>query len=364
MRPRTAPTDKDDAMAEILLSGVTHYPPLAGTDQNMAGIHRHLLTDPAVPAELADPASWPPEQRAEWGEDEGAARATEHRAELRAGFTRVRRALEDFEPDVIVIWGDDQYENFKEDLIPPYALLAYPDLEAHPWAGRSIPNVWAEPEDFGYPVQGRPDIARWLAEALLKDGVDVSYAYEPRHHPDLSHAFLNAILFLDYDRVGFPWPVVAMPINCYGRKVISAQGMFRPFGTKTEPDPPSPSPKRLMDVGAAVARALLASPWRVALLASSSWSHAFLVDHNWRLRPDTAPDRKMYEALTSADYITWENTALEQVEHAGQHELLNWFALMGAARELDRRPPNWSTFVETWTFNSNKVFATWDPYTP
>jgi hypothetical protein len=32
---------------------------------------------------------------------------------------------------------------------------------------------------------------------------------------------------------------------------------------------------------------------------------------------------------------------------------------MGAARELGRRTPDWSTFVETWCFNSNKVFACW-----
>ena len=198
--------------------------------------------------------------------------------------------------------------------------------------------------------------------ALLDDGIDVAYAYEPRHHPDLSHAFLNAIMYLDYDRTGFPWPVVAMPINCYGRKVISAQGMFKPFGTEVELDPPSPSPRRLMDVGGAVARALLKSPWRVALLSSSSWSHAFLVDHNWRLRPDTPPDRLLYDALAAGDFATWENTTLESMEHAGQHELLNWFCLMGAARELERRTPSWSTFVETWTFNSNKVFALWEPY--
>ncbi len=39
--------------------------------------------------------------------------------------------------------------------------------------------------------------------------------------------------------------------------------------------------------------------------------------------------------------------------------MLNWFALMGAARELDATL-SYSTFVETHIFNSNKVFATWD----
>jgi len=44
------------------------------------------------------------------------------------------------------------------------------------------------------------------------------------------------------------------------------------------------------------------------------------------------------------------------VEHAGQQEVLNWFALAGAMEELGAEL-EWSTFVETHIFNSNKVFA-------
>ena len=113
-----------------------------------------------------------------------------------------------------------------------------------------------------------------------------------------------------------------------------------------------------MDVGGAVARHLGRSPWRVALLASSSWSHAFLTDHTWRLRPDTAADRRLYDALVAGDFATWEATTLAQIEHAGQQELLNWFTLMGAVRELAAAPSS-ADFVETWCFNSNKVFALW-----
>ena len=258
----------------------------------------------------------------------------------------------------MLIWGDDQYENFREDLVPPYALLAYDDVEAQPWANARRPNVWGEGPETTVTVKGHPEAGRWLAEALLDDGVDIAYAYTPRHHPSLPHAFLNAVLYLDYHRVGFPWPVLAMPINCYGRRVVSARGAWNPFGAEVRPDPPSPSPRRLMEVGGAVARALARSPWRVALMASSSWSHAFLTDHTWRLRPDTAADRRLYEALVAGDLGVWEATTTADIEAAGQHEVLNWFALMGAVRELDR-PLAWSTFVETWCFNSNKVFALW-----
>ena len=66
------------------------------------------------------------------------------------------------------------------------------------------------------------------------------------------------------------------------------------------------------------------------------------------------------EGHYAGDFARWEKTTTSEIEHAGQQEVLNWFALMGAARELDTTP-SWSTFVETWIFNSNKVFAVWAP---
>jgi hypothetical protein len=98
------------------------------------------------------------------------------------------------------------------------------------------------------------------------------------------------------------------------------------------------------------------SPWRVALIASSSWSHAFLCDATWRLRPDTPADRRLYEAMRAGDYDAWRATPLKAVEDAGQQEVLNWFALAGAMESLGARL-EWSEFVETHVFNSNKVFA-------
>ena len=46
-------------MGEILGLGMTHYPPLTGLDENMAGILRRVLQDPGLPERYRDPASWP-----------------------------------------------------------------------------------------------------------------------------------------------------------------------------------------------------------------------------------------------------------------------------------------------------------------
>jgi hypothetical protein len=350
-------------VAAVQLMGMTHYPPFGWADEHMAAIMGAMLADPSVPPEELDPASWPVPMQAEWGDDRGTTGAAGHRAELIAGFDRVRSELDEFDPDVVLVWGDDQYENFKEDLIPPYSILAYPDRVIRPYetrAASAYPSYWDEPQDLEVTVKGRPDIAKWLTERLIDSNFDVAYAYEPLHDEHLPHAFLNTVLFLDHRRTGFPWPVVCMPINCYGRKVIAARGGAKPFGTPMDLDPPSPPPSRMMDLGGAVMRELLASPWKVAVIASSSWSHAFLTDHTWRLRPDTEADLRLYEAMVDGAYDQWEKVSTADIEQAGQQEILNWFALVGAAREIGT-PPQWSTFVETWVFNSNKVFASWAP---
>lgn len=355
-------------MAEILGLGLSHYPPLSTPDAQMAGILRMTLKDPGIPAERKLAQNWAPAMQAEWGDDQGVAAAAVHRAALVEQFRRVRAALDDFKPDVVLIWGDDQYENFKEDIIPPFTVCAYDDMDLYPWRhaqGSSMmangkANAWGEGQDMHYRLKGRRDIGKYLTSGLLDAGFDMAYAYKPLHHESLAHAFANAILYLDYDRKGWDYPTLTVPINCYGRKVISARGFLTNVDDKLDLDPPGPSPARCMDMGAATARILRDSPWRVALIASSSWSHAFLCDRTSRLCPDTPSDRVLYRALVEQNHGVWRGNTTEDFENAGQQELLNWCPLLGAMGELGASL-SWSNFVETHVFNSNKVFAIYQP---
>ena len=131
-------------------------------------------------------------------------------------------------------------------------------------------------------------------------------------------------------------------------------------GQELPPNPPGPSLKRCMEVGAATARALKDSPWRVAFIASSSWSHAFLTPKNHFLWPDMESDRARLEELQNADYAAWANVTTEAIEDAGQQELLNWACLLGAMQELDRKP-DILDYIETHVFNSNKCMALFRP---
>jgi len=77
---------------------------------SFAAALRWTLQDPDLPEALRDPSGWPDKMRAEWADDAGAAAAARHRSALVEGCCRVRATIDEFQPDALLIVGDDQYE--------------------------------------------------------------------------------------------------------------------------------------------------------------------------------------------------------------------------------------------------------------
>ena len=211
----------------------------------------------------------------------------------------------------MLIWGDDQYENFREDCVPPFSVLAYDSVEFQPWKGyRARPQrVGRARRDKTFTVKGHRAAGKYLATALLEEGIDVAYAYKPLHHP-LGHAFANSVLFLDYDRKGFPYPVVPFAVNAYGRLLIAARGAPRlPSEAaaqipeqESDLDPPAPQPWRCFEVGAAIARALerARGAWRSSLPRAGAMRFSCRRTH--LMFPDVEADKRYYEALKNGDW--------------------------------------------------------------
>jgi hypothetical protein len=355
-------------MAHFLGLGVTHYPLLAGTDEHMAGLLRWTLTDPDIPAEAKDPANWPAPMRTEWGVDDGVAAAAHHRKLLVENLARCRDALDEFAPDVMVVWGDDQYENFREEVIPPFCVLAYGDVEVNPFevmTKRGSPNAWGLPDDTTMTLHGDAEGARRLADQLLERGFDVAYSYQKRVDSPFPHAIANTQLFLDYPRAGrqFPYRMIPITVNCYGQHAIARRGGLARFAEIAEErlDPAGPSPARCVALGRAVAQSFADTDLRVALVASSSWSHAFLTDKTWHITPDTEADQRLYDLFAGGAYAKWKETTTAEIVDSGQHEMLNWFCLTGATDELGLDLA-WSELVLTDVFNSNKCFAVFEDH--
>ena len=307
---------------------------------------------------MKNPSNWPEPMRIEYGEDEGYASAVRLRERMVAGFRKLRKELDEFNPDFVVIWGDDQYENFREDIIPPFCVLAYDEFECKPFGEEGHAtrrNVWDEPGGHHLQVpgtQGRralPGVRHdrpgaWTWPMLISPSTSRAWA-TPSSTPSSTWTTTAR-------GSTTPW------FRCWSTAMAAASSATGGGSVEhsPDPDPPGPSPKRCMEIGKAAAQAIKESPYRVALIASSSWSHAFLTEkHHW-LYPDIESDRARFAEMKDGDYQAWARISTPQIEDAGQQELLNWACLVGAVDELGYKADivDW---YETYIFNSTKCLA-------
>jgi hypothetical protein len=172
------------------------------------------------------------------------------------------------------VFGDDQYENFREDGIPAFQINCFDYFSAKPWAHKrpGYRNAWNEPVDREFRYNADKKVAKQLASRLIGDGFEVAYAYQP-HHDTMPHAILNTPLFLDWDRKGFNYPIVLLLTNCYDRQLVPLGGGVNDLAkipSEDDLDPPGPAAWRCFDLGRVLAHILSDSSYRVALVASAS----------------------------------------------------------------------------------------------
>jgi hypothetical protein len=351
-------------MGEVLGIGCTHYPGLLRGPKGYTGTTRFLLGNPVVSDRMRDMANWPEGARDEWDNQEEA--SVLHEQQMIAAFRKLRQVIDDFNPDAVLIWGDDQYENFHEDLVPPLVIHCDDGFSGVDPLAKAPTNPWGEPVDKTWDWNGSQDLAKHIATQLLERDFPISYSLQPSHaQHGLAHAFANTILYLDWDRKGWNYPTIPVSVNALGRNFeVSRSGFdhLKPelagTGVDLVQSPPGPSPRSLYRLGKLIREIVEERPERVVLMASSSWSHSFLTQKNEWLFPDRETDRVHFEQLKSGEQYKWADVTNEEAEDAGGHEWKNWVALAGA---MEGQTPIIVDYVESWVFNSNKCFCYFEP---
>jgi len=218
-------------------------------------------------------------------------------------------ALKAAKADMVVVFGDDQQEQFHDDNMPMFAI----------YHGKGLPVVkhnnlrpaaWKDAEEQGW-AETAPeyDTASELAEHLIRSLTDAEFditrCNKLRAEIGVGHAFS----FL-YRRVlpGTKLAMVPVMVNTYY-------------------PPNQPTPKRCYAFGQAVRKAIESweSPKRVALLASGGLSHVVIDEEIDAMVIDGLKNKKP-EVL-----FQLPRTKL----HGGTSEILNWVALAGAMESRD-----------------------------
>jgi hypothetical protein len=322
-------------MSEILGLTLAHFPYLRLKHYHMASVltgnmGRGWVDKP----HLKDPTNWPRQMQEEWGDDQGVTTgkvAQEHEIDQ---FRKVRAALDEFNPDLIVIFYRDLAESFKNFAKPQYWIHGHDkvDLKLFQIFGNRE-NYWEEDPDRVDTIMGHPEAARLLARSLQDAGMSPLLAPESMAPLGLGHNALATILHLDWDRHEFKTPVLPVAVDPFGfLRTRNNEGMS-PWNR----DYPRPLlPKEAFELGRNVARVFKASPWRVALAAGTGWSHAN--DSGWefeRLHQDIEADLARFEEWRSNQFDRWGETFnFEDMEKHAQWELLISIIIAGAMTEV------------------------------
>jgi hypothetical protein len=323
-------------MAEILGLGCSHGPIILTPPQAWAKGRERLFA--RVPNYQP-----PPQLLQELGEDNGLSQDIVDQQHVVDAFAVLRERLHAWEPDVLLIIGDDQAENFRQDNLPPLCIYTGAEVDGYPFQRAAArDNLWGAAPETKYTFRCPQAFARDMRNALIRDGIDLASANALQGWEwGLPHAHINPLMFLDPEG---RFPLLPFFVNCYGEEAGPAY-------------PPRPTPRRCYEVGRAMRRFLDTRSERVAVVASSSWSHSFLAHKFQCCAIDLESDRRNLELVRCGKGSALAELTPEEIHESGDHELLNWIIALGI---LGDRPAEIIDVRESHTQLAFRVTALWD----
>ncbi|HEX8966343.1 MAG TPA: hypothetical protein VF937_00585 [Chloroflexota bacterium] len=275
-------------MAEVVLGiGHSHTPQISVDPEEWPNLGRTEQRSPHVPNDL----------EAQLQVD----CFREKHARVQGAIRQLGQLLRSTPVDAIVIFGDDQHEQFNDDNMPAVAIYHGEQVEVRPRAPRSnsnFPTLHLEATASVYP--NSVNLAQHLIASLTEQEFEITRCNQLKAERGIGHAFS----FL-YQRL---WPDCDVPIV--------------PVMVNTYYPPNQPTPKRCHDLGKSVRAAI--QSWsggeRVAVLASGGLSHIVI---------DEPLDLQVLDALGAKDTAALHSLPRDQLK-GGTSEILNWVALDGA----------------------------------
>ena len=218
-------------------------------------------------------------------------------------------ALKKANADVVVVFGDDQQEQFHDDNMPMFAIYHGKTLPVVKNHGLR-PSGWKDAERNGWAETASEydtasDLANHLIVSLTHAEFDITRCNKLRAEIGVGHAFS----FL-YRRIlpGSKIPMVPIMVNTYY-------------------PPNQPTPKRCYAFGQAVRKAIDSwnSDKRVALMASGGLSHVVIDEEVDAMVIDGLKNKKPEVLFRLPRERLWGGTS----------EILNWVALAGAMEDRE-----------------------------
>ena len=136
---------------------------------------------------------------------------------IRHGFATLKQKLSEANPDVLVIFGDDQAECFDFNNFPAFAVYVGAEFEGALAVrdgsfGRPRAAGGEHPPAARARLQGYPALGVSLLTGLMKHGFDPAFCMDmPKPERGIGHAFLRPAESL----TDLKLPVLPVLLNCY-----------------------------------------------------------------------------------------------------------------------------------------------------
>jgi aromatic ring-opening dioxygenase catalytic subunit (LigB family) len=280
-----------------------------------------------------------------------------------SAFAELRRQLQAARPDVLIVFGDDQDEQFSLANMPTFALFAGPEFAGYRvsrFDGVPLPDtVRTERQRSGEhwtAVPGHPELAGHLMSGLVRAGFDPALMLSlPVPEQGMSHAIMRPLHCL---RPGFDLPVVPVLVNCCYGPQPTAQRCYQLGRAVRELIDAWPSDERVAVIGSGGlwhtpldADATIDEQFDADILEAveSGSARAMAAAFDRGLEPAGHPDRARQRTATGG-------TGMTLGYGSGTGETRNWVA---AAAVADGTPGMVVDSVPIWASPVGVAFAYW-----
>ena len=159
-------------MAEILGLGCSHAPMILNPPEEWKNMRKGIYS--RIPNYEA-----PPSMVKELADDEGLAHDKKNQKRIVDAFAILSEKLPAWKPDVVMVVGDDQAENFKRDNLPTFCLYTGNEVDAYPLhRGMGKVNIWNAPQDTKYSYRCPGKFAQEMVAHIILDGFDMASSTE------------------------------------------------------------------------------------------------------------------------------------------------------------------------------------------
>jgi hypothetical protein len=145
---------------------------------------------------------------------------------IRDGFAALRRKIEEAQPDVLIVFGDDQRECFDFNNNPSFAVYVGEDFYGHTSeADQAYSGTSRARQDYPQQtVKGHPALGAALLTGLMQRGFDPAFMMGlPNVEEGLGHAIMRPAESL----TGFSLPIVPVLVNCYYAPQVTGDRCYK-----------------------------------------------------------------------------------------------------------------------------------------